>query len=297
MKYIFIVNPAAGNVKKIISNKIIDKVCEKYGLDYKIIYTSKPKEATEISKNYQTSDCIIYSVGGDGTLLEIINGVADDNLKFQGKIGIIPAGSGNDFYRMIKNTENISNKKIDICKVNSHYFLNVASIGLDAEVVKNAQIMKKLKIPPTAIYNVSILYTFWKFHPVYLNYLINDTLKFSGRFTSMVICNGKYYGGGFPISKSSSIFDGILDAYFVSSMPKYKIPHLIWNVKKGTHEKLRYVNKIAIKSISIFSENEIFCNIDGEILSEKRLDISVIPDGITLYNNKYIVNDILDKTL
>ena len=71
-------------------------------MDYVIHYTKGKEDATEIVKQYTNNleETIIYSVGGDGTLNEVVNGIANSNKI----LGIIPAGSGNDFVRSINPT-------------------------------------------------------------------------------------------------------------------------------------------------------------------------------------------------
>ena len=85
MKHIFIVNPVSGNGKaaKIVKN--IERVCDYEDLEYEIRYTTKPKEATKIAREYENS--IVYAVGGDGTLNEVLNGLVGTN----NMISCIPA--------------------------------------------------------------------------------------------------------------------------------------------------------------------------------------------------------------
>ena len=101
MKHIFIVNPVsgAGRGKKIGEN--IERVAPEMGLDYEIHYTTRGHEATEIAKRYKKEKNIIYSVGGDGTLLEVLNGIIGS----KNMLAVVPAGSGNDYYRNIKDRE------------------------------------------------------------------------------------------------------------------------------------------------------------------------------------------------
>ena len=89
MKYIFIVNPesAKGNAMKIIGN--IEKVCKQEHIEYEVCYTLAQGDATRLAQSYKDDENIIYAVGGDGTLSEVLNGV----IGTKNKIGIIPAGS------------------------------------------------------------------------------------------------------------------------------------------------------------------------------------------------------------
>ena len=158
MKHIFIVNPISGKGNALKIADKIKKVCEKKGLDYEMYYTEYPGEAKRIAKKYIFSKNIIYSVGGDGTLNEVLNGVVGT----KNLLAVVPAGSGNDFYKTLSKIDE-KTPTIDIGKINNRYFINIVSIGIDAEVADNVSLMKKRKIPPKQIYNASLVYTFFKY--------------------------------------------------------------------------------------------------------------------------------------
>lgn len=289
MKHIFIINPVSGGGKAKYLATNIEKVCKQEGIKYEIKYTAKPKEATSIARSYSKEKCIIFSVGGDGTLLEVLNGVVGS----KNMLGVIPAGSGNDFYKVLIDYKDIE-IPIDIGKINDRYFINVAAIGIDAEVADNVKIMKKKKIPSSQIYNASILYTFfkYKFKTLFLKIgkkVINDD------YTIVAICNGKYYGGGYNIGPSAKINDGLFDIYLANKMPKRKIIGLIPKLKKGEHEKSIYVNKIQSNNIKIESKSSIVCTIDGEIIFDTKFDIKLIKNGVIFYNDQKLVNNIMEN--
>ena len=136
MKYVFIINPASG---KTDYNKIKENIIKTLeNEDYEIYETKAPKEATQIANRFKNEEnTVVYSVGGDGTLNEVVNGIAEGKCK----LGIIPTGSGNDFYRTLKETKN-ENIRLDLGKVNGRYFINIASVGMDAETCNNANKIK-----------------------------------------------------------------------------------------------------------------------------------------------------------
>ena len=194
MTHVFIVNPFAGGGKSLkILNKI-KEVCNKENIDYIVRFTKAPNDATKIAREYENLGGIIYSVGGDGTMNEVLNGIVGSKNLF----GILPAGSGNDFHRVLMAMDEIS-PTIDIGKINDRYFINIACIGIDADVANNVTLMKKTKIPPSQIYNISILYTFFKYKYKNLEFNLNNS-QIKDKFTLLAICNGKYYGGGYKIA-------------------------------------------------------------------------------------------------
>lgn len=274
MKKVFIVNPTSGNGKSLEIAKEIKALLDNESEDYQMYYTSSPKEATNIARLFNNS--IIYSVGGDGTLFEVINGIANSN----NVLGIIPAGTGNDFIKTINNDNEFTS--VDLCKMNEHYFINIASVGIDAEIANNQVRMKEIGIPKSLTYKASIVNTLFKFKNPHLKVEINGN-KFDQDITILAICNGKYYGGGFKIAPNAIYCDGKFDVYLVDSCKKFKIPGLLLKVIKSTHEESKYVHKYSTDKVRIQSDNNVICNLDGEIFHTNDMEFSITGKKIPIY--------------
>ncbi len=284
MKHIFIVNPISGKGKTLKAVDRIKKVCEEENLDYEIYFTEYPKDATKIVRKYRFTKNIIYSVGGDGTLNEVLNGiVGTKNL-----LGVIPAGSGNDFYKTLSKIDE-EYPVIDIGKVNDRYFINIISIGIDAEVANNVSLMKKRKVPTNQIYNASLIYTFFKYKYKDIELSIDEKEQKKGKCTILTICNGQVYGGGYKIAPSAKLTDGYFDVYYVEKVNKPQLPSLINMLKQGIHEKHNKVHKSQATKIKFKCDKELVCNIDGEIMTAKKFNVKIIPNAITIYNNKELI--------
>lgn len=291
MKYVFIVNPISGKGKASKVAIKIKKVCDEENFNYEIYYTSAPGDATQIAKKIKGSKNIIYSVGGDGTLNEVLNGV----MGTKNMLGVIPAGSGNDFYKTLSKMED-DVSLIDVGKINKKYFVNVASIGIDAEVAKNAEVMKKLKIPTSQIYNASIIYTFFKYKFKDVEFTI-DNVKSKDRCTILTVCNGMMYGGGYKIAPEALLTDGYFDVYLVDKISKPALPFFLGKLKNGTHESLKKVHKSRATKIKFKCDHNLVCNVDGEIMVGKKFNIKVIPKSLLIYNNKTLVNKFLKELI
>lgn len=288
MKYIFIINKIAGRekYKKILPN--IEKVCKEKNIAYEIRYINNQMDGAEIAKEYKDEENIIYVVGGDGTITKTISGIVGT----KNKLGIIPAGSGNDTYRTIKKLPKGSNL-IDLAKINNIYFINVACTGIDAEVANNIDILRKTKIPTNQLYNASIIYTFIKFKFKKLK-LKTNIKNIEDHYTILSICNGEYYGGGFDIAPKSKLTDGILDIYYAEKMSKLRMIPLLLKVKKGKHEGKRKVHKFRTNHIEIDLEEKTTFNVDGEKLTDNKFIIDVLPKAITIYNDDEFVKSIMN---
>ena len=289
MRHIFIINPTsgAGRGKKIGEN--IERIAPELGIDYVVHYTTRGHEATEIAKRYKKEkDGIIYSVGGDGTLLEVLNGMIDS----KNMLAVVPAGSGNDFYKSIKDREDMS-FPVDVGKVNDLYFLNCCSFGIDAEIGHNAGLMKEKHIPRSQIYNASIAYTFVKYKFKDVEFTLNGATK-SGEYTIVTIMNGKTYGGGWTMAPNASVSDGLFDIYFVDRVKKASIPGLLLKVLKGTHEESPHVHHRQADRIKFKTTEKVIVGADGETLYDDEFDVKLLKHAITIYNDKDLIKKFLD---
>ena len=157
-KYIFIINPVAGKGKSKEYVQRIETECQKRNWNYEIVYTEEGKSICEQLKGMQ--DAVIYAVGGDGLISQVLQAIVGTN----NRLAVLPAGSGNDFYKTIQAMEE-GEHEIDVGKINDQYFINVACLGIDAEVANNIDKLRDSKIPTSQLYNASIAYTFFQYHP------------------------------------------------------------------------------------------------------------------------------------
>ena len=288
MKHIFIINPSAGGGSALEFGQKIEKICQEEKLDYILHYTKAPKEATAITKTYKKDEYIIYSVGGDGTLSEVVNGIIGS----KNKLSVIPAGHGNDFYKSILKFDE-EEQRIDIGWINGKYFINVVSFGIDAEVGSNANIFKhKRWVPKKQIYNASIIYTLAKYQFKKIEFTLSD-IKMTGEYTIVAICNGGFYGNGYNIAPNANLNDGLFDVYFIDRISKTAIMKLVPKLKKGTHEKDPRINKKQTSYIKVKTDLNMICQVDGEILTNNKFKIKIIPDALTIYNNKEFIKKII----
>lgn len=286
MKYVFIINPASGKTDYDKIKQNIMKTLENE--NYEIYETKAPKEATEIASRFKNEEnTIVYSVGGDGTLNEVVNGIA----KGKCKLGIIHTGSGNDFYRTLKEAQT-ENVRLDLGKVNGRYFINIASVGMDAETCNNANKIKS-KIKLHSSYYLALIHTFLTFKSKSLKLKIDKNV-YAGDYIIAAICNGKYYGGGFKIAPVASFDDNQFDIYLVSKASKFKLIKILLALLKSEHEKYNEVRKYTGKNITITSENNLIVNIDGEITISKNIEIEMIEDALIIYNNNELVQKIMN---
>jgi YegS/Rv2252/BmrU family lipid kinase len=289
MKHLFIVNPVAGKGKTLPIITEINEAFKGINEEYIIEVTERPGHATEIVKRYvEIEDYRVYSVGGDGTLNEVLNGIVNSN----SSLAIIPSGTGNDFIKSICKDLNMSNllyrtingkeEFIDLAKVNHRYFINISSVGFDAQVVYNTVKLKKSALVKGSLsYVLGVLLTLFSFKSFNINIKIDEN-EINADTTLIAIANGKYYGGGMMIAPMAKINDGILDICLIKKVNKIKLLALLPTLIKGTHEEIKEVSFHRGKRVSIVSKDDIALNIDGEVCKVKEVLFEIIHKGIEI---------------
>lgn len=315
MKYVFIVNPAAGNDNQ---KKLLSWVKSTFRLidDEMIIeeteYAGHAKLLAEEAANKYGDSCIVVACGGDGTVHEIANGLCGTDTPLM----ILPLGTGNDFAKKVYNTKkvdfekviesfglldgnfNIDIKPIDIIDYNGEKCINVMSYGLDTKVETiGKKISAKAPFLGHNAYNVAIVPVLAQPLHYKISYDITCVDKESGKEYQMVdndkdyalfaICNASYYGGGFCPAPDSVLDDGLLDFALVDGtsiataiplIPKYSAGTLTEANGKGI------VHTGFIKSGKIWTSDgsPLLGNCDGENFNYNELNFKVLPKALKL---------------
>lgn len=291
MKYYFIINPQSGKLDKQHMEKNIDIACKVRGIDYEILYTQCVKDAERIARDIPDEECVVFSVGGDGSLNEVLNGIAESQNKI---LGNIPSGSGNDFEKSLRQYESgILDSDLGI--INGRYFINVACLGLDADVANNLDWTRNKKwIPVSQRYNVSLIYTYFKYKFKKLRIQMGNA-SVENECTILAVCNGQYYGGGFRIAPHSLLNDGLLDIYHVEKMPKLKIIPLLLKLLKANHESAPAVKRYEDTRLVVDCEEEYTFNVDGEMITDNHFEIELRKNAIKVFNDRKFIEEIINK--
>lgn len=298
MHHLFIVNPVAGKGQSLKILKLIEEIFKnKKNETYEFIFTEYQGHALEISKeSLMTKKSRIYSIGGDGTASEIVNGIMKSSIDNLLGFGVIPCGSGNDFVRTVYKDNNYKNFKvfledlinghieiIDIGVLNESYFLNIASMGFDADVVYNGKKMKKHKLFPSGlIYLLGVIYTIKNLKTYSCEIIIDDNEKIKEDYLLIASGNGRYYGGGMKVLPYADYRDGILDICLISPVKRKKILSLLFTFMKGKHENIKEVELRKCKKISIKSSTNIPIQVDGEVMKAKEIKLKISDKKIPL---------------
>jgi len=291
IKYLLIVNPAGGSGRTMTALPEIEKLMNDRNVDFEFHFTKEPYHATDIVSRKGKDFDVIVSVGGDGTINEIINGLPDINKP----LGIIPIGTGNDFARSCcipyDNIEEAINillnndvKKVDVGEVNGYRFINVMGMGFEGRSSEVGRALTFLKGPLK--YLIAIGYTLFSYKRIPMKVQIDDILLEGDTFL-VSVGNGWNVGGGLQLTPKAILDDGLFNICYVENISKIRIVSNFTRLYDGTISEIEEMNVYQGKKISIESTKQIPLHLDGEVLRGdcSKLEISIIPKAQKIIGN------------
>ena len=299
MKHLFIVNPAAGSRDQTeIYRRRITDICAKLGLDYAIAVSGAPGQCREIAKRAAQSgeEYRIYACGGDGTLNEVVGGVAGyDNVA----VTMFAGGSGNDFIRIFSETEpfrdlerllDAEEATFDLIRCNEDYSLNICSVGFDARIGTDVANYKRLPLlSGFRAYAASALVN--TIRGVTEHYVVEvDGERLDDKFTMICACNGRFYGGGFNPVPEADPADGKMEVLLVKGVSRLGVAKLIGIYKAGRYKELpKVVRRITTDRIRILCDKETPVNLDGELRMAQTVDFSIAQEKVRFFYPKGLI--------
>lgn len=291
-KYKLIANPAAGRGRSPEAVLRTVEALKKKGAAFDLELTKGPREAANMARKALEEFDVIVAIGGDGTINEIIPGML-----FSGKpLGIIPAGSGNDFIKSVGIPNNIDKAVdmllrgntglIDVGKINGTYFANGVGIGFDAAVNRASYTINHSK-RGLFLYFCALLKTLGKYDAVPLTITMNGD-SFDQSAFLLTVGNGTTVGGGFKLTPHAKIDDALLDVTLVKPL---RIPVLLWHLPKvfrGTIERAKkYAALLRTAKLKVEAAGPVPVHVDGEIYGngETRFEIEVVPKALRVIGN------------
>ena len=283
MKHIFIINKRN---KSGLLEKRIYNACKYLNLEFKIVNIDNMEEMREQVGRYKYENNIIYACGGDGSINILLN----ELMGGKAKLGIIPLGTGNDFYRSLYEYKS-DIVDVNVMSVNEILGINIFSLGIDSEICSNALKLKGLSVPNKYLYDLSVLYTFFK----YKNQVMGINNFFEKRML-LAVCNGSYYGGGYKIGGKANIHNNEVYIVSVGDMPKFIMPSFWLEVIQERYEDNPYVELyFTDKDIHIETMYNLNGQLDGELIPGNEFHIRPHVGNIEVVNNRMLLRRILNN--
>lgn len=282
-----IVNPAAGKGKARTVLAQVQKMFDDRGAEYRVHETKSLEEATELVNTLTTEGTDLVVLGGDGTFNGVLNAIVDFE---KTTIGFVPCGSGNDYVRCTDiptNTkeavERILAGKVgytDFIEMGGRRCLNVAGGGMDTDTLTTYY---KMKIKGKVGYYLSLFIVLAKlnFHKVRISV---DGGESAEKTVFMIgIANGKFIGGGIPISPNSSVSDGKLNVVIINEIKRRQLLPALAKFLKGKHIGQPFVEEYLCDSAKLEMLDECKVQADGEILDDKVIDCKIMHETLRIF--------------
>jgi len=284
----FIVNPAAGSGYAPQVMARLEERLRETKMEYRIFLTERPGHGTELAAALAADGdvCAVAAVGGDGTAEEVAAGLCGTGKP----MGIIPAGTGNDFIKSVGipgDPEAALSlfltgepRDTDTGRVNGDFFLNECGTGFDVTVLDFAE-AEKGKHRGLTPYLLGLLKAIAHYRSVSLKITVGQEPVREGKFLVCAVANGKYIGGGIPICPPADPADGMLDLVLIRDVPRWKIPFYLPGLMMSRALRFRITGHQLVSQVEIEGEN-LRINIDGGIRPMNRAAFSLRPASLRL---------------
>ena len=266
-------------------------------------WTRYPWHATQLTRDalsngYET----IVSVGGDGTLNEVVNGffVNGKQINTSARLGIISTGTGADFAKTIGLARGIdagldrlsrnSVKRCDVGRVTSHstqnvreerYFINVADAGFGGVAAAFVNRGTKAFGGPVS-YLLGLVKTLAVYRNHGLHIKVNNDYDRTGAINSVIVANGQYFGGGMWIAPQALLDDGAFEIIIIGNVSNWEILANTHRLYKGTITDHPKVTSLKGTKISLHSDELVAIEADGEIAGTAPVTFELVPGAINL---------------
>lgn len=290
MTTLLLVNPAAGHGRgRRLADEAASAIQRQWG-ELIRIETRAAGEAVDIVRGMDDGIARVIVLGGDGTLHEAANGLLQRADADRRPLSIIPAGTGNDYARMIGTrglrptvaVERLAQgtvRRHDVGQAWDEYFINSVGIGFDAAVAIRVNQMSWGRGLPA--YVAAVVKTIAQFDS-YQARVTLDAEEFSDRFLLIEVAIGYSVGGGFRLTPHAKLDDGLFDLCAIRHL---SVPAILAKVPLaivGWHTGLRQVRMRQGRTVTVSpTGGELLVQLDGEVRRRPGpMEIRLLPGAL-----------------
>ncbi len=255
-----------------------------------VLVTTRYGQATEMAAGFTGVDGVIV-VGGDGSIFEAVNGLADAG-RLNTVLGVVPAGSGNDFAKALGLPRDFKSavslidqwrvRTIDLGTADGRVFTNSLAVGFDARVAHLANEIKRdtkksgLSLYLTALWR--IMFADYYCHDVRLR--LNGGEWIDKKILLAAINNGSTYGGGFKITPDADNTDGWLDVCVIDALPRWQVFWRLPFAIAGRHKWMKQASFYRVTRVDIESDAPLPAALDGELILNRTFRVEIKPGAL-----------------
>ena len=299
--WIAVINPNAGGGRVAKEWPLLSNMLKDRGFSFEEVFTTHRYHAVElVIYSLKRGFRNFISVGGDGTLHEIVNGIFYQKEVPVSEItlAVLPAGSANDWTRMYmipkdydKAIETVLEERTvmqDVARVeysqagvrNSRYMVNVAGVGLDANICLRCNASKDKGKSGDLAYVKAAFKALVSRTSTPTKVVVDGRNFFSGKMFSIAFGIGKYSGGGMMQVPDAVADDGLVNVMVARKVSKIKFLLLFKQLFKGTIYRIREVSHTTASRVCVISRKPDRVEIDGEVVGTTPINLEVLPRAL-----------------
>jgi diacylglycerol kinase (ATP) len=291
---IFLVNPASDNGRTGRRWPELAHRAAHAGLDGETLFSERPGHLIELARTAVDRGArLVVAVGGDGTLNEVINGVAERDVD----LATIPLGTGMDFGRAygiptrfddaVRIARDGAPRTIDAGRVryrtwDGHdavrWFGNVGTVGMSGAVAQRANGMSKaLGGRITFFYALTRVFLTWQNTEVTVSL---DGVERSGRMHDVIVANGPWHGGGMMLAPDAKPDDGLFDVVLIGDVSKVDFLTTAPKIYKGRHVTHPKVEILRSAHATVDAPEPLPIEVEGEQVGTTPAAFEIVPGAL-----------------
>ena len=233
----------------------------------------------------------IVSAGGDGTLNEVVNALAEVEASSRPALAIMPLGTANDFatacaipsdpLEALKLAIHGKTFDVDIVQANNRYFINVATGGFVTKVTSEAPPLLK-KLLGKLAYTIMAMFKAMHFRP-HRGRIKARGIDIEGYAIAAAVCNGRQAGGGQVLAPNALVDDGLLDVIVILTFPASRAAQLLQELLDPSIDG-QYVRRFQSSQVETWPHRrrKSTINLDGEPYKARYYKFKVLPGELRL---------------
>lgn len=291
MRVTLIANPAAGTAQDREPLAEVRRQWQAAGHAVEMRETAAHGDAERFAHEAATAGAdIVVAVGGDGTLNEVVNGVASvEGGLTRCAIGLLPAGTGNDFARSLGIEAPAAavaaltaghERSVDLVSLGDRVFLNASAGGFTAETSANVTSGLKQAVGALA-YLIGGARAVLEYEPVGVR-VEADGRVIETELQLFAVCNGAYIGGGHQLAPTAQPDDGVMEVCIVRASSTLDFLALLPRLSSGEHVDDGDVAYFRTREVTLTFARAIKINTDGEVLEASRCHYVMRPGAVRM---------------
>jgi YegS/Rv2252/BmrU family lipid kinase len=235
-------------------------------------------------------------VGGDGSVNEVVNGIAEDDGV---ELAVIPRGTGWDFVRTygiprdldaaVEVALNGAVREVDLGLVafrswsggdSRSYFANVASAGISGAIAQRANNASKV-LGGKISYYWSTLAVFARWQTGEMRISVDAEIR-GGKTIDVVVANGRYLGGGMMMCPEAEPDDGLFDVLLIGDVTKRDLLFVLPKTYRGKHLPHPRLELLRGQTVTVDAEEPLPVELDGEQPGTTPARFEVVRRGLRL---------------